>query len=52
MRQITDKQAEELLMMFDCIEMWGINSRGIGRLWEENKDLIDSIYEQLLKGKE
>jgi len=48
MKQITDKQAEALLLMFDCIEMWAINSHGISRLWEENKDLIEEVAEKLL----
>jgi len=45
---LTDEQSKQLQMMFDCIEMWGMNSRGVGKLWDENKELIEDIYELLL----
>jgi len=45
--RLNDEQAKQLTMMLDCIEYWGINSRGVGRLWEENKELIEELAEQL-----
>lgn len=47
MKHLTDDETEDLLTLFDMIELWAINSRGVARLYEENKTLIEGITKKI-----
>lgn len=47
MKKLSDKQADNLLLIFDCIEAWAVNSKGCAQLWKQYKSEIEEITEQL-----